>query len=303
MEQLQDCQALLWHWEHHDTVSALFARQLVASVEKMGLPVFPDSATCWHYDDKVGQKYLLEAIGAPLIPTHIFYDRDAALRWAEDTEYPKVWKLRGGAGSENVRLVHNVAQAKALIRKCFGRGWTYSRLSALRERIWHFRRDRSPASLLNIGRGIARAFVPHAAQRDLPVQRGYAYFQDFVPDNRFDIRVVTIGERSFAIKRHTRGDDFRASGSGRISYDPSEIPLPCVQISFDLAEKLAAQSIAYDYVFQNGQILLIEISYAFSVPGYLPCPGYWDKGLNWHDAPVSPEDFIIEDMVSKLNLS
>ena len=57
--KLQGCDALLWHWHYHDFRAALFARQLVASVEQMGLVVFPSTATAWHYDDKVGQKYLL----------------------------------------------------------------------------------------------------------------------------------------------------------------------------------------------------------------------------------------------------
>src|SRR5690606_41519867 len=70
----------------HDALPILFARQLIASLEEMGIHVFPDLNTCWHYDDKVGQKYLLEAIGAPLVPTHIFYDRAAALAWAERSE-------------------------------------------------------------------------------------------------------------------------------------------------------------------------------------------------------------------------
>ena len=301
MEQLRGCRALLWHWEHHDNTAALFARQLIASIEKMGLSIFPSSATCWHYDDKIGQKYLLEAIGAQLIPTHVFFDRDTALRWIEGTSFPKVWKLRGGAGSENVRLVRSADQARALVRRSFGKGWTHSRLSNLRERIWHFRRDRSFVSLVNIGRGLARAIIPHETHRNLPIQRGYAYFQDFIPDNRFDIRVVTIGERSFAIKRHAREGDFRASGSGRISYDVQDIPLECVEASFKIAAALSTQSIAYDFVFQEGRFLLVEISYAFSVPGYTRCAGYWDRELNWHQKPVLPEEFIIEDLIDEIH--
>ena len=73
VEQLSDCDGLMWHWDLNDYKSALFAKQLTVSLEKNGFKVFPSTATAWHYDDKVGQKYLLEAINAPLVPTYVFY--------------------------------------------------------------------------------------------------------------------------------------------------------------------------------------------------------------------------------------
>jgi len=74
INDLQDCDALLWNWYDGDYKTKKFAKQLTYSVEKLGKIVFPSSATCWHYDDKIGQKYLLEAVDAPFIPTYIFYD-------------------------------------------------------------------------------------------------------------------------------------------------------------------------------------------------------------------------------------
>jgi len=83
IEQLQNCDGLMWHWVHNDYKAQLFARQLIYSLELMGKKVFPDSDTCWHYDDKVGQKYLLEAIDAPLVSSYVFYEKDQALEWAK----------------------------------------------------------------------------------------------------------------------------------------------------------------------------------------------------------------------------
>ena len=50
-------------------------------------------------------------------------------------------------------------------------------------------------------------------------EKGYIYFQEFIPDNDFDIRVIVIGDKAFAIKRMVRENDFRASGSGSILYE------------------------------------------------------------------------------------
>ena len=63
--QLASVDALLWHWPHQDPRAQLMARPVIMAAEAMGVAVFPSTATCWHFDDKVAQKYLLEAIGAP----------------------------------------------------------------------------------------------------------------------------------------------------------------------------------------------------------------------------------------------
>jgi hypothetical protein len=67
VDQLSDCDGLMWHWDQNDYKAALFARQLTLSLEKKGMKVFPNVNTCWHFDDKLGQKYLLESIDAPLV--------------------------------------------------------------------------------------------------------------------------------------------------------------------------------------------------------------------------------------------
>jgi hypothetical protein len=300
VEQMQECDGLMWHWLHYDYKAALFARQLIGSLEKMGKMVFPNLDTCWHYDDKVGQKYLLEAIGAPLVASHVFYEKEQALDWARNTDYPKVFKLRGGAGAENVRLVRNKREAIMLIDKAFACGFKMKkRLNFLTERLWAFRRDKTLISFLNITKGIARQFVPTEEERNFPHQRNYIYFQDFIPDNSFDIRVFVIGSRAFAIKRIVRDGDFRASGSGNFVCNPDDIPVECLRIAFDIASQLQVQSVAYDFVFYEEVPLIIEISYAFNSSSIHRGPryGYWDKDLNRIECEFFPEFFIIEDFL------
>ena len=65
IEHISDCDAFMWHHSHGDYRDVLFAKQLLNSLEVAGKVVFPDFASGWHFDDKVSQKYLFEAIGAP----------------------------------------------------------------------------------------------------------------------------------------------------------------------------------------------------------------------------------------------
>jgi len=301
VRQLEGCRALMWHFVHHRLDDMLIARPIIHSLETLGIRVFPDIRTCWHFDDKLAQKYLLDAIGAPCVPSHVFVHKQDALDWVERVEFPTVFKLRSGAGSSNVQLVRNKAAARHLIHKAFSSGFAaVPRWQPLQERWWQFRRDRTLTSLLNVSRGIARAVLPNPTRKRLPRQFGYVYFQEFIPDNDSDVRVIVIGKRAFAIKRMVRDGDFRASGSGRIVYEPDAIPESCIQIAFALADRLQTQSIALDFVFLRGSPLIVELSYAFMSSGYTPCPGYWTPDLAWIEGSFVPEHFMIEDLLSSL---
>lgn len=75
----------------------------------------------------------------------------------------------------------------------------------------------------------------------------------------------------------TRNNDFKASGSGNLVFDKNQIDERCVQISFNVNNKLNCQSVAYDFVFdKNNNPLIVEISYGFAMEAYDACLGYWN---------------------------
>lgn len=301
IEKLADCDALMWNPHHTNAKDALFAKQLSFAVQQSGRKVFPDFNTAWHFDDKLGQKYLLEAIGAPLAPTWVFYEKNKALDWIKTEKFPKVFKLRGGAGSSNVKLVHTSLQAERFVRKAFGRGFSsYDKLSDLKERIRKL--NRSKSTRIELLKSIRRLFFSTLFARTIGPQKGYVLFQEFMPNNSFDVRVVTIGEKAFAIKRMVRPNDFRASGSGMILYDKEEIDERCLQIAFNTTEKLKAQCIAYDFVFDTeSKPLIVEINYGYDHKAYFHCPGYWDRKLNWHDGYFNSVDWMVEELIKSTN--
>lgn len=302
ISQLEDCNGLMWHWTLNDYKAALFARQLTISLEKKGVKVFPNVNTAWHYDDKVGQKYLLEAVGAPTVNSYIFYSKKEAIDWLEKANFPKVFKLRGGASSVNVSIVKNKRKAKTLINKAFSNGFSHiNRISRLKDRIWVYGRDKNILALRGILSGIARIFIPTEVERFSHKEKGYIYFQDFIPNNKYDTRLVVVGNRCFGLRRYCRDGDFRASGSGLLAYEPELFEPESIKIAFDIANKLSSQSIAFDFIKSNNENKIVEISYCYSMGKfYDDCQGYWDKQLNWHSKPVNPQYFIIEDFINTL---
>jgi len=302
--QLKGCSGLMWHWSHGDYREQNFARQLIFSVQKMGVKVFPDFNTSWHFDDKVGQKYLLEAIGAPLVPSYVFYNKADALKWIDETQFPKVFKLRGGAGSSNVNLVKHKKEARKLTLRAFGQGFPLiDKYSGLKQRFWILRRDKNFKAIIHVMKGFPRLFWERSGASLLPSQKGYVYFQDFIPNNKFDDRIVVVGERLFALRRFIRKIDFRASGSGIFEYDKKKFNIRVIKTAFNITRKIGAQSLAFDFVYDmENNPLIVEISYAYNMgPAYDDCPGYWDRDLNWHDDNVNPQRYIIEDFLTSLS--
>lgn len=302
IDQLKDFDAFIWHWSSNDYRNIHFTRQLIYSLDHIGLKTFPDPRTCWHYDDKIGQKYLLEAIGAPLIPTHVFYDQNEALAWTHQTSFPKVFKLSVGAGAANVKLVRSAGQARRLINKAFSSGFGSSSKSAtFRQSIWELRRDRDAKAWKHLFKSMGGAVINKRRLDLLPRQKGYVYFQDFIPGNAYDDRIIIIGNRALSGRRFVRTNDFRASGSGLISYDNKLSNLATIKLAFSITKALKAQSVAYDFLYdQEGNPLLIEISYAFPVHGWDECPGYWDEDLIWHEEPTIPQNYILEDLIAAI---
>jgi glutathione synthase/RimK-type ligase-like ATP-grasp enzyme len=299
IQQLSDCEALMWHFNHKGPKDIKFAKQLLYSVQASGKRVFPDYNTMWHFDDKVGQKYLLESIGAPLANAYVFYGKKEAQLWADQTIYPKVFKMRTGAGSDNVGLVKSRKEARKLIKKAFGKGFKqYDAWSNLKERYRKFKLGKT--TLWDVIKGMIRLAYATEYSRVTGPEKGYIYFQDFITANDHDIRVVIIENKAYAIKRMVRANDFRASGSGNILYDKYLFNESTIELSFQIADKLHTQCVAFDYVNDNGNPLIVEISYGFSPEGYDPCPGYWDRDLIWHEGKFNPYGWMIENLVRSI---
>ncbi|QKK02923.1 MAG: hypothetical protein HND55_09870 [Pseudomonadota bacterium] len=293
IEQVKGCQALMWHHGHSHPKDVLIARPILSALEHAGIKVFPDFRTAWHFDDKVAQKYLFEALDIPAVFAHVFVDRKQALDWIEQTEFPKVFKLRRGAGSAGVRLVRDRRAARRLVNQSFGRGFPlYDPWASLKDRADKVRIGKLPTRSLITG--LARLAYPPRYARILGRERGYVYFQDYIPENDSDTRVIVIGERAFGIRRMVRPGDFRASGSGRILHAREAIDERCVELAFRAADKLGGDCVALDFVFdQADRPLILEASYGFDQKGYERCPGYWDRNVNWHEGTFDAQVWMV----------
>jgi glutathione synthase/RimK-type ligase-like ATP-grasp enzyme len=301
IELIGDCDIIMWHFHHAGPKDILFAKQLLYSIEASGKIVFPNFKSVWHFDDKLGQKYLLEALKIPTVPSYVFYDKITAQKWAEKKTHPVVFKLRGGAGSVNVKLSKTKKSTFNLINKAFSSGFKHSSVVPFIEILNKYKNKK--VNIKAVIKSLIRQFIPTKFSKINGKEIGYAYFQDFIANNDSDIRVIIIEDKAFAIKRMIRKNDFRASGSGTILYEKTLFDKETIKLSFDISRKIGCQCLALDFVYnENKKPLVVEISYGFAASGYDPCPGYWDEDLVWHEGKFNPYGWMIESMIKQVNV-
>lgn len=301
LEQVRGCQGFMWRWAHFGGMARIARRLLPVLENELGLCVYPDQKTCWHYDDKIAQSYLLEALAVPIPKTWVFYDRQVAIEWSEQAAYPLVIKLSSGAGSSNVQLVSSVGEARNWIETMFTR-WSTS-LDPGDSELSLGKRVAAAAELLAGGRS------PSPLRGDHEPQRGYVLFQEFLPGNEFDTRITVIGHRAFGFRRLNREGDFRASGSGRVDYDRDRVDLGAVRLAYSVTAALGAQSIAIDGLRRGAEWVVAEVSYTYVSGSIHDCPGHWElcgspeEGeLSWVDGSIWPEEAQIQDFLERLEV-
>jgi len=126
--------------------------------------------------------------------------------------------------------------------------------------------------------------------------------QEFCPNNSGDFRICTIGTRVMGFYRGNRENDFRASGSGKLNYH-IQLPEEAVAMAFRISTENNFPCMAYDFV-QNSdnQWVVIEMSYTFDDGAVENCDYYLEGSANFekrNKIGVSPEEMIIEDLLSK----
>jgi hypothetical protein len=301
LEQLVDCDGLMWWFAHMPFPRNFGRRFMMALNHARNFSTFPNTPTCWHFDDKVAQYYLLKAAGLPMPATWVFWRREDAKAFCRTASYPLVLKLAGGIISENVRLLRSRRQAEHWIGEMFGPGATSLKWPSFQD---------ATAVAGTVASTLHRAFTGQALpSRRSELQRGYFLLQEFVEGNDHDTRAVAIGNRAWVYRRLNRPKDFRASGSGLRDPERSRIDLEMVRLAFVVARALGTQSIAVDGIYRGSERVLTEVSYYYE--GWIlfeECQGHWvlhgtpETGrLEWVDEQLRPEDAILDEFLASLS--
>lgn len=287
IEKLKDIDILIWHWTQDEYIDKRIALAVIKSAEIMGKIVYPNSSTAWMFDDKISEKYLLEAVNAPMVDTNIFFNEKDTLNWVKKANFPIVYKLPQGAGGANVRLIRNINELRRICKMHFsfwGRPDIFMKLH----------------NCNNMGQCI-KTICNNPIYKYISNSRGFILLQKFIPNNSYDIRVTIIGERGIIFKRKVRDNDFRASGSGCIEYGISDADLRAIPIARRISEKIGSQTMTYDFLYDNDALKIVEMSYGFSASAVYNAQGWYDKQMNYHQERTDVHQMILERLIKEYN--
>lgn len=226
MDQAKDFNLILWR-PTSDPVTIEEALMKIYLLEnKLDKICFPHYKDMWFYENKIKVHYLLALNEFPTPDTFISFSRKEAIDFAKICNYPLVSKVCTSSGSAGVELIENKKQALSYISKVFGEG---------RETYWNFRR-----------------------------QKDYVFFQEFIKNAQYDLRVIIVGDLYFGYYRYPKNNDFRASGSGKIGW--KEIPKKALNLAKKVKESLKTTMLAVDMIPDGRKSFkIIEASIFFRV--------------------------------------
>jgi glutathione synthase/RimK-type ligase-like ATP-grasp enzyme len=278
-----------------------FARSILNVAEKLGLAVFPSFNENWHFDDKVSETYLLQSINAPIPKSWIFHTKQDLNNWLRsEVEFPVVAKLKSGSGSNNVNLIHDLGQIKKYSNKMFRKGFSPAPKLSFKASS-NFKSSKSMQDIKYRIKKIPQFLNTMKLGKELPNEKGYVYFQEYISNPGYDLKVVTVGNKASFVGRKIRKNDFRASGGGDLIYDKSLISNEVLELAFGISEKLGFSCMGYDFIYdnKNNKWVIVEISYGFSHVAQINLGGYWDRDFKWHTRALNAPNEILENIIKQ----
>ncbi len=89
------------------------------------------------------------------------------------------------------------------------------------------------------------------------LKRGKIIIQDFMPNIKFDWKVLVYNDMLFALKRQNRKNDFRASGSGIYAYS-EKVPENVLDLAWETRKKLDVPHLSLDIAETKDQLIIFE---------------------------------------------
>lgn len=218
------------------------SKGVLARLAERGIVTLPTAQEGRWYDDKIAQYLVLKPwMSETWIRTH----RDGADALLEELSiegaFPIISKASEGAGSANVRLLHDDDEAWAEMVTAFGSGIP-----------------------LKYGR----------------IQQGYVYWQRLVADNAHDYRVCITGDQAYGLIRLNKPGTPFASGSGK-NYPltlKDEREQKAFALAWAIADGIGTRWMAFDFVFDGDEPKVLEMSSAWTMSAYRECPAFSRKG-------------------------
>lgn len=211
------------------------------------IALLPNQTQLRSLENKGYQEYYKKQIGIERVLGKYYGDIEDLLSDSDKMNFPFVLKLNEGALSSGVQLIKNQDELKTFRSKV--------QKKTLREKVAYYLNKKNSFnrdSNLKPTEGLLETNFNNFFQKRKPIVT-----QEFIPNLECDYKVLIFGERYFVLKRDTRKNDFRASGSGNFMWvKPPEEVLSHAKFIFD---KMNVPFISFDIgIDRNKECYLFE---------------------------------------------
>lgn len=213
-----------------------FFEDVLYALQRKGAVLIPE----WRYMRAHHNKALMEMIrdidlaGIDTgIHSRIFGCKEEFVDAIDGVEFPCVYKSAEGAGSKGVALFKTKEQALRFVEH-----ENINRVITTKEKIIHKIKEKEISSLHSNYR---RKFI----------------IQNYVPGLSGDFKVLVFGDKYYALSRQNRDNDFRASGGGRLNYEP-DLPSGIFDFAKSIFDALNVPILSLDIAYDGKRFYLIE---------------------------------------------
>jgi glutathione synthase/RimK-type ligase-like ATP-grasp enzyme len=223
IEQARKFDIIIWRTLSDPAEQEEAASKIKILESNMGKLCLPNEHELWIYENKINEYYLSRVNFLPVIKTFISNSKEETFNYIKKCEYPFVSKITTGSSSEGVVLIKKYSQAKKLCKKVFDNG---------KSSCWTYIK-----------------------------QKNYVYFQEFIADAKFDLRIMIVGNSYFGFYRDVPKDDFRASGAKGQRYE--RVPEEAMKLAKEVKGSFKkCRFIAVDFLMdkKSNQYLFLEAS-------------------------------------------
>lgn len=218
-----------------------YVDDILLYLHSLGNTLVP-SIHCVRSHENKGYQELHKRLCGVLSPQAMYMAKPSELP-SENFKHPLVFKEIEGFGSSGVRLIRDAAELRQATR------------SAVKFTVAEIpRRIRTYAANLFRAHILRRSKVQASVDYYRPLKR--FVLQHFIPNLGHDYKVIAFQNRVFVLKRLVRTGDFRASGSGKFSFD--EPPRELLDVARSILLQFDEPYLSLDICFDGRSFHLIE---------------------------------------------
>lgn len=258
-----------------------------------GYHLIPDITLLLCHEDKGYQEILKRKLGINSLNSLFFSSSDDIASY--DLKFPLVLKTIDGSNGNGVFLIHSETELYKILRK-------WEKCTVL-ERLDLLRRAHMRSKTFKEYPNFNSRIDALQYEKHIKPERSFI-LQPFIPNLKYDYRVLVLYNKLWVTRRWNRDNDFRASGAKKFDTNfVAEADL--LNFAMDIFKKFDTPSLSLDIAFDGTNYHLIEFqAQHFGVNVIVKNTGYYyynGQGWSFQEEKPNIEKSIAECVISYLN--